>query len=59
MRLSQRQAQLTMESLTADPANKAFHHQIDIKVITDGEHHVLDQLTPLPWTVSDGGSQAG
>ena len=46
MRLSQRQAQLTMESLTADPANKAFHHQIDIKVITDGEHHVLDQLDP-------------
>ena len=44
MRLSQRQAQLTMETLTADPANKAFQHQIDIKVITDGEHHVLDQL---------------
>ena len=43
MRLSQRQAQLTME-LTADPANKLFQHQIDIKVITDGEHHVLDQL---------------
>ena len=46
MRLSQRQAQLTMETLTADPANKAFQHQIDIKVITDGEHHVLDQLDP-------------
>ena len=44
MRLSKRQAQLTMETLTADPANKAFQHQIDIKVITDGEHHVLDQL---------------
>ena len=44
MRLSQRQAQLTMETLTADPANKLFQHQIDIKVITDGEHHVLDQL---------------
>ena len=46
MRLSQRQAQLTMETLTADPANKSFQHQIDIKVITDGEHHVLDQLDP-------------
>ena len=46
MRLSQRQAQLTMETLTADSANKAFQHQIDIKVITDGEHHVLDQLDP-------------
>ena len=44
MRLSQRQAQLTMETLTADPANNAFQHQIDIKVITDGDHHVLDQL---------------
>ena len=44
MRLSKRQAQLTMQTLTADPANKAFQHQIDIKVITDGEHHVLDQL---------------
>ena len=46
MRLSQRQAQLTMETLTADPANKAFQHQIDIKVVTDGKHHVLDQLDP-------------
>ena len=46
MRLSERQAQLTMKTLTADPANKAFQHQIDIKVITDGEHHVLNQLDP-------------
>ena len=46
MRLSQRQAQLTMETLTADPANKLFQHQIDIKLITDGEHHVLDHLDP-------------
>ena len=47
MRLGHRQAQLTMETLSADPANKVFQHEIDIKVITDGEHHVLDQLDPL------------
>ena len=47
MRLSQRQAQLTMQTLTADPANKAFQHQIDIQVITDGEHHVLVNLIPF------------
>ena len=46
MRLGQRQAQLTMETLSADPANKSFQHRIDIKIITDGEHHVLDQLDP-------------
>ena len=46
MRLGERQAQLTMETLSADPANKSFQHRIDIKIITDGEHHVLDQLDP-------------
>ena len=46
MRLSQRQAQLTMETLDGGSTNNAFQHQIDIKVITDGDHHVLDQLDP-------------
>ena len=46
MRLSEASTQLTMPTLTADPANKTFQHQIDIKVITDGQHHVLDQLDP-------------
>ena len=30
----------------ADTANRQLHHRIDIKVITDGEHHVLDRLDP-------------
>ena len=43
-RLGNRQAQLNMASMSADCANQQLHHQIDIKVITDGEHHVLDRL---------------
>ena len=36
-----------MASMTADRANRQLHqHQIDIKVITDGQHHVLDRLDP-------------
>ena len=30
--------------MAADPANSQLQHTIDIKVITDGEHHVLDRL---------------
>ena len=43
-RLGNRQAQLNMASMSADCANRQLRHQIDIKVITDGEHHVLDLL---------------
>ena len=43
-RLGNRQAQLNMASMSADCANRQLQHQIDIKVITDGEHHVLDRL---------------
>ena len=43
-RLGSRQAQLNMASMRADCANRQLQHQIDIKVITDGEHHVLDRL---------------
>ena len=32
--------------MAADPANTQLQHTIDIKVITDGEHHVLDRLDP-------------
>ena len=32
--------------MAADPANSQLQHTIDIKVITDGEHHVLDRLDP-------------
>ena len=45
-RLGSRQSQLNMASMTADRANRQLHHQIDIKVITDGQHHVLDRLDP-------------
>ena len=45
-RLGTRQAQLNMASMQADSANRQLHHQIDIKVITDGVHHVLDRLNP-------------
>ena len=54
-RLGNRQAQLNMASMTADCANRQLQHQIDIKVITDGVHHVLDRLDlSLSRVVSDG-----
>ena len=40
------QAQLNIAAMEAQPANQALRHSIDIKVITDGEHHVLDRLDP-------------
>ena len=43
-RMGARQAQLNIQSMTADPANSQLQHTIDIKVITDGVHHVLDRL---------------
>ena len=43
-RIGVRQAQLNIETMSADPANSQLQHVIDIKVITDGEHHVLDRL---------------
>ena len=45
-RLGVRQAQLNIEKMTADPANTQLQHTIDVKVITDGKHHVLDRLDP-------------
>ena len=32
--------------MSADCANRQLQHQIDIKVITDGENHILDRLDP-------------
>ena len=43
-RMGTRQAQLNIQTMTADPANRQLQHSIDIKVITDGKHHVLDRL---------------
>ena len=47
-RMGARQAQLNIQTMAADPANTQLQHTIDIKVITDGEHHVLDRLD-LPY----------
>ena len=47
-RMGSRQAQLNIQSMAADPVNSQLRHSIDIKVITDGEHHVLDRLD-LPY----------
>ena len=44
LRIGCRQAQLNMQSMVADGANRQLQHEIDIKIITDGEHHVLDRL---------------
>ena len=45
-RMGLRQAQLNIKTMAAEPANSQLQHTIDIKVITDGEHHVLDRLEP-------------
>tara|TARA_B100000674_G_C37981326_1_gene982579 strand:+ start:3253 stop:4191 length:939 start_codon:yes stop_codon:yes gene_type:complete len=45
-RIGTRQAQLNIQTMAAEPANSQLQHTIDIKVITDGEHHVLDRLDP-------------
>jgi hypothetical protein len=45
-RVGGRQAQLNMVQMAAEPANRQLQHTVDIKVITDGEHHILDRLDP-------------
>jgi len=45
-RLGLRQAQLNMAAMEAQPANQELQHQIEIKVITDGQHHILDRVAP-------------
>ena len=43
-RLGRGQSMLHMQDRAVYPANDAFRHSIDVKLITDGEHHVLDRL---------------
>jgi hypothetical protein len=43
-RLGLRRSYLHMGDRAAYPADEALRHQIDVRIITDGEHHVLDQL---------------
>ena len=45
-RLGELQGQLNVAQLAVQPANRALQHTIDIKVITDGEHHILDRVAP-------------
>lgn len=45
-RLGMRRSYLHMGDRAAYPADEAIRHQIDVRIITDGEHHVLDQLDP-------------
>ena len=40
--------------MSTDRANRQLQHEIDIKVITDGEHHVLDRLDAPCEDCSDG-----
>ena len=43
-RLGSRQAQLNIAEMRADKANEDLQHEIDIKIITDGKHHLLDKV---------------
>jgi len=43
-RLGERQAQLSIAAMQAQPANQDLQCQIEVKVITDGEHHILDRV---------------
>jgi hypothetical protein len=45
-RLGLRRSYLHMGDRCAYPADEAVRHQIDVRIITDGAHHVLDQLDP-------------
>lgn len=45
-RLGVLRSYLHMGDRAAYPADEALRHQIDIRIITDGEHHVLNQLEP-------------
>jgi hypothetical protein len=45
-RLGLLRSYLHMGDLAAYPADEALRHHIDVRIITDGQHHVLDQLNP-------------
>jgi hypothetical protein len=46
-RLGGRQSYLHMVDRAVYPANDHWRHQIDVCLVTDGEHHVLDRLDPV------------
>lgn len=43
-RLDTRQGVLNISTKTVDDANHALRHQFTIKIVTDGEHHVLNHM---------------
>ena len=45
-RLDTRQGVLNIATKTVEDANHALRHRFTIKVVTDGQHHVLDHLEP-------------
>jgi len=45
-RLGLRRSYLHMGDRRAYPADEALRHQIDVRIITDGQHHVLAHLDP-------------
>ena len=46
-RLGSNQSMLHMADRMVYPANEGLRHQIDIRLVTDGEHHVIEQLDPV------------
>ena len=44
-RLGQNQSLLDIASRSVGPCNAAFRHEITICLVTDGDHHVVDQLS--------------
>lgn len=45
-RLGLRQAELNIEAMQAQPANQRLQNEIQVAVITDGEHHLINRLHP-------------
>lgn len=45
-RLGSRRSYMHHADLRAYPADEALRHHIDVRIITDGQHNVLDKLAP-------------
>lgn len=45
-RLGARQGTINIANRTVDNANHGLRHQLTIRIVTDGHHHVLNQLEP-------------
>lgn len=43
-RLDVRQGVLNIRDKVVNDANQKIRHQLDVRIITDGEHHLIDQL---------------